>query len=404
MVDWLLGYEPPATNVKRWLEKVLLGTGTYAELMNRFEKNQDDIEAATELGKKYENKGEFTKALEFYEEALKAHASGAEGITLYGLVEVPCAEFAEFSIAKLTLIERSQEGAVALKTFIEKYPKSPYLQRAYLDLCWYFSRHGSKEDAEKFFEECFSRFPDNPKFYRYYARRILRNEGDVEKGAALIEKTVELTRSQYLEGNIGFLIEDFDEFQVLKGDNSASLEVFGKEFMKFLGEDFCTDLVEVANFWLDKNTLKDEAEECADLIASLTESGFFIGNSGFFTEKVVEIYIRLNKVEKAFAKYGPDFVKQNWSDAAILSRYASFWTKQELNLENALEAAKRSLELGPGKNDFVYWSRLSEIFLKLKNYEEALNAAEKALELAPISYTSSYKAKVEKIRKLIKEE
>lgn len=395
VIDWQCGYNPPSSSVKKWLEKVLLGKGTYAELMSRFKKNPQDIEAATELGKKYDERGDDEKALEFYREALRAHASGADGFTLYELAKVSCSEYAEYSVAKFALFEQGQESPARMNEFIEKYPKSPLLYRAYLMLSGYFSGSGSKEDAEKFFEEYLSRFPDSPRPYWSFAERIIRDGGDAERGTELMEKAVELSQVQSASGNIGVYIPDFVELQAQKGDSGAAAELFDEDLLKLLGRVFSNESLSFANFWIDQNILKDKAEKYTELAASLGEGAYFL-------QRLADTYVRLDKMDKALSAYGPDLVVKNWDNAYNLSSYASFWAKKAVNLESALKAARRSVELGPSEYSYLCWSTLSDILQKMKNYTEALQAAEKALSLVPASYSSPYKAKVEQIKKLMK--
>jgi tetratricopeptide (TPR) repeat protein len=78
------------------------------------------------------------------------------------------------------------------------------------------------------------------------------------------------------------------------------------------------------------------------------------------------------------AVYGPEFAKKNWGDQGVLSTYASFWNRQGTNLDNALEAARHSVEI---KSDYYNNFTLAQVLFKLKSYDEALKAAEKAVEL-----------------------
>jgi tetratricopeptide (TPR) repeat protein len=380
------------------LEKVLVGSGTYREFFDRLAKDPLDIEAATELGKKYEDLIDQDKALEFYKKALTAHASGAKGFTSYGLVKVPCDEFASYSVARYSMAARGQGSPTAIKEFIEKHPQSPLLQQAYVNLSSYYSRYGSSEDAAKFFEEYISRFPDNSRTYWSYARRILRDGGDAEKGAALMDESIRQYRKELVGASLGPRIRDYEKLHALKGDEAGSVEVFDEEFVKLLGRINSTEVAYFVNFWLDKNILIPEAEKYAELARALAPE------FPQFLSRVAEIYLRLDKKGKALAIFGPDYVQENWDNAGNLWSYASFWAKKELNLEDALKAARRSVEPGPSEYAYIYWEGLSDVLLKLKNYEEALQAAEKALELAPASYSTPYKAKVEQLKKLIKKE
>ena len=85
------------------------------------------------------------------------------------------------------------------------------------------------------------------------------------------------------------------------------------------------------------------------------------------------------------------------ADGNALNGYAYFWSGQGKNLESALEAAKKAVELRPKVS--YSWSTLSDVYLKLKNYPEALKAAEKAVELTEAPYQARMKQKVEAIKK-----
>jgi tetratricopeptide (TPR) repeat protein len=94
--------------------------------------------------------------------------------------------------------------------------------------------------------------------------------------------------------------------------------------------------------------------------------------------QVAGIYIKLDKTDKALAVYGSEFAKKFWGDQSALSSYANFWNRQGKNLEDAVAAARRSVELASDYyNNFV----LGQVLFKLKKYDEALKAAEKAVEL-----------------------
>lgn len=111
------------------------------------------------------------------------------------------------------------------------------------------------------------------------------------------------------------------------------------------------------------------------------------------------MYVRLNKLEKALEIYGPEFIKEYLDKSDDLNSYAWFWANQEKNLESALEAAKKSVELAPSQYN---WDTLSSVCFKLKRYEEALKAEEKAIELAG-KRVEAYEKRIEQIKKAMAE-
>ena len=79
-----------------------------------------------------------------------------------------------------------------------------------------------------------------------------------------------------------------------------------------------------------------------------------------------------------------------------LWQYAGFWARQNKNLDDALAAAKRSVELMPGLN--YLWNTLSLVYEKMLNYPEAIKAAEKALETAPEASKATYKRTIDRLK------
>ena len=114
-------------------------------------------------------------------------------------------------------------------------------------------------------------------------------------------------------------------------------------------------------------------------------------------QSLAQIYLKLNKDDKALEVYGPGLAKKNWDKSSELARYSRFWTGQGKNLDSALEAAKRAVELAP--DEAYNWDAVSQACLKLKKYDEALKAEEKAVALAVASAVETYKKRIEAIKK-----
>ncbi|MGE5740731.1 MAG: tetratricopeptide repeat protein, partial [Candidatus Aminicenantes bacterium RBG_16_66_30] len=131
-------------------------------------------------------------------------------------------------------------------------------------------------------------------------------------------------------------------------------------------------LMGYANFWVDQGKNLESAEAAADLALKIQP------NDWYSYAQVANVYAKVDKTDKAMAVFGPEFAKKFHGDQAALSNYATFWSNAGTNLDSALAAARRSVELTPDfYNNFV----LGQVLFKLKNYDEALKAAEKAVEL-----------------------
>jgi hypothetical protein len=75
------------------------------------------------------------------------------------------------------------------------------------------------------------------------------------------------------------------------------------------------------------------------------------------------LYNRMGMEDKAVKVFGDDFVTENFKDAYKLNSYAWFWGNFEsANLESALRASKRSVELSNSAN---HWDTLSMVYWKM---------------------------------------
>lgn len=100
--------------------------------------------------------------------------------------------------------------------------------------------------------------------------------------------------------------------------------------------------------------------------------------------------------EKMLEKYPENENILNWY-VISLNTYAWFWAQEGKNLESALDAVKKSIEL---ESDQYNWDTLSLVYWKMGKYKEAIEAEEKALEFAP--GTERYLKRIEDIKKDIK--
>jgi tetratricopeptide (TPR) repeat protein len=334
------------------------------------------------------------KSKELYQKVIGLDPEGTKGSYTYEYFKatVPYVQAAEFELGQTASQGRKPDPA-PLQAFIKKYPKSELIKGAYTYLSYYYGYQATKEDAGKFFEEYTAKFPDDKNALGAYVERIVRDKEPIDKGIALAEKLKETAgypQNPDTQQNLA-------QLYVLKGDPAKAEEEFGKDFIDGYVSNAVYALTGYANFWIEQGKNLESAEAMADLAAKLKPDQWYT------LAQVATVYSKLDKSEKALAVYGPDFAKKNWGDQGALSSYANFWNRQGKNLDNALKAAQRSVELTPDYyNNFV----LGQVLFKLKKYEEALKAAEKAVELVKpmaVKYEGFPTQQYEKLVKDIKD-
>jgi tetratricopeptide (TPR) repeat protein len=334
------------------------------------------------------------KSKELYQKVIALDPEGKQGSYTYEYLKatVPYTQAAEFELGQAAAQGRKPDPA-PLQAFIKKYPESKLIKQAFSNLGYYYGYQASKEDAGKFFEEYTTKYPDDKNALGAYVERIVRDKEPVDKGITLAEKLKEIAgypQNPDYQQNLA-------QLYVLKGDPAKADEEFGKDYIDGYVSNAVYALTGYANFWLEQNKNLDSVEAMADLAAKLKPDQWYT------LAQVAGIYGKLNKTEKALAIYGPEFAKKNWGSQDILSSYAAFWYKEAKNLDDALAAAKRSVELAP---DYYNNYTLGQILFKQKKYAEALKAAEKAVELVKpmaVKYEGFHVQQYEKLVKDIKD-
>ena len=284
---------------------------------------------------------------------------------------IPYVEAAEFALAQETAFSQKPDPA-PLRTFIKNHPTSKLLKNAYSYLGYYYGQMASKDDAAKFFEEYTAKFPEEKDAVLTYIQRIVKDKDPVDKGIELAEKLKEAIGSPENPQ----LQEGLASLYMLKDNATKADEEYGKDFIDNYVSSAVFALTGYANFWLDQEKNLDSVEETADIAAAAIGARKEVPS--YYLSQVAGIYARLKEADKALSLYGPAFAKKNWSDANTLVSYAGFWDRQSANLDDALAAARRSVELAP---DYYNEFTLAQILFKMKSYDEALQAAEKAVEL-----------------------
>jgi len=391
--DWFLGYDPPPENFLAMLEKSLRGEDTFKSISASYTKNPKNIDTVFKLARKYEDRLDEVKAAEKYREVIALDPEGKTGsYTTESKVTVPYTQYAEFAIATAGLFGQKPDLKPA-EAFLKKYPESRLAKETYDRMARYYGYQAPKEEAAKFFPEYAAKYPNDARVLDAWLARIVKDKEPLDKGAELVARLEDLT--QY--NPISEINADIAEFYILKGDKGKADEVYGKNFMEGRVSRFAYDLVSYANFWMNRPSSKrNEANEESAVTMAETALKLQPENS-YILQQVAAVYLKTGHDDKALAVFGPGYLKSNSGDANALFGYARFWVGQGKNLDSALEAAKKTVEMKPER--FSYWSTLSDVRLELKNYPEALKAAEKALELSDDYAKKGIQAKIERIKK-----
>jgi tetratricopeptide (TPR) repeat protein len=383
-IDWHVGYGPPPEKFLERVEKTVNGIDTFKLLSEKYAKKPKDIEVVFKLAQKYDDRYNQEKATELYNKVLTLDPDGKKGTTEYRDEQVTYTEYAEFSLGTLALFSRPGNPE-PFKAFIKKYPESKMQKDAYLYLGSFYRRSGSKEDATQFFEEYTSKYPDDPSVLNTYVQRIIRDKDNIDRGIELAEKIKERMRHNPSPSYMRNLAELYS----LKGETDKANEVYGKDFMDGRVSRLVYDLRDYVNFWVGQESNTESVEDMMELAVKMAPDNFYV------VRAVADTYIKLEKPEKALEVFGPDCIKDYMDDSNSLYSYARFWGNLGKNLESALAAAKKSVELAEAP---YKWDTLSLVYLKMKNYDEAMKAAEKAVETAG-DQADRYEKRIEEIKK-----
>jgi tetratricopeptide (TPR) repeat protein len=395
-----VGYSPPADAYLERIQKSLRGIDTFMSLSDLYGKDPKNIEILFKLARKYDQKFSTSgKADELYRQITALDPEGKAGLAEvdYPKVRVPYAEYAEFILArKVAMGSKADPGP--MRAFIEKHSGSPLVKTGYVFMSIYYENYAPKDAAGAFFEEYIRKYPDDVSVLGAYVRRIIKDKDPLDKGLQLAEKIGELTSYN----PDPYDVRNRAELYWLKGDKEKAEELFGKVFLNGRRSAMAYELASYANFWNDREVNLDQAVEAIEMAVKIQP------DTPYLRQTAATIYAKAGQQDKALEVFGPEYIKRNFDKSDALYPYAWYWNQQGKNLESALEAIRRMIEIQPG---LTYFDIQAQILLKLENYDEALKSAERALALAresvkrrPGFAIKTYEARVQEIKEAIAKE
>jgi tetratricopeptide (TPR) repeat protein len=385
-VDWILGYDPPADAFQARIEKILKSEGTFKSLNAAYAKDPKSVSTIFGLARKWSDRYNVEKAAELYKQVLAFDPDGKAGTTDYNGTKVSYTQYAEYQIGLSALqVRQGKSDPALLLAFVKKYPEGTMVKEAYIRMAMaYYGRGASEAEAAKFFEEYTGRYPKDFMANNSWVRRILQDREPLDQGIALALKGVDLAQGPSKTA----AYQSLAQMYLAKGDKAKAAET--AEAMIKAEEE------------RKKGAVSGEAMVAMPATGG---AGPTIGaGASTYLLNAARIFVDADQKNRALAVFGPEFLKGHMSEAGTLRGYVAFWSGQSMNLDSALLAAKKTVELAP--DGYREWSALSQVQLKLKAYDAALQSAEKALALAPAQppmFKDNIKKSIDRIKEAMAE-
>jgi tetratricopeptide (TPR) repeat protein len=293
-----------------------------------------------------------------FKEVIAADPEGKMGTTEYMKFQVPCTEYAEFSIAQYASSGQGTARSVEpMKAFIGKYPSSKLRRTAYSMLgSFYTSPRAAKEEAEKFFEDALAQYPDDPWMRYYYASRNTQTKDNLDRAIELAEGIQSFSSATSARMRA--------QLYALKGDLSRAEASYGPEFADGLISSLASSLSQYASFWIQQGKNLESAEKMLLTAVQLAP------DNPYYRQSAANLFLQAGKTEKALEVFGPEFVKTAGTNANALTSYARFWVQKKQNLESAEAAVEEAMKLTP--SDYYPLQTAADVFWQMGKQDRAL--------------------------------
>jgi tetratricopeptide (TPR) repeat protein len=244
-----------------------------------------------------------------------------------------------------------------------------------------------EDEAKAFFEGLLDKFPENPDLLYRYVSYTLRKKTDLDKGAEVAEKMVDLTHRTN-----PYQMVTYARVLAAKKDTVQLHKEYGKSYAEERIQTLNSDLRNYASFWAQKGENLESAREMIEMAMKMDPENSSLKSIA------ATVYLKMDLEDEAMSIYGPDYIQEIMEKSSDLYRYASYWARENRNLESALKAAKQAVKLSPQP---YIWNVLASVYWKMKEYPKAQEALEEAVTLQPSN--NYYRSRLKQLKKEIKE-
>jgi len=306
-------------------------------------------EALIKLGIKYQERQNRDKALELFQQAASLDSGKKIMMRRENGELVSCAEMADYQYARTFMVTFGMMEHHRLEEFVKKYPSSPLVRDAYLDMMRvYFT----EEDGEAIYGRMASRFPHDAALANDLAEQVSQYSRILQQGKSDTNLDLSLTLSENALREAGTVslaqtAQNLAQLQILKGNKDKAEETYGRDFLSEQVKTWTETLISYAEFWLERKQNTEDAEAAVRSALSISPADPSLRRRAAFL-----YYVRLAKTDKALDIYGPEFLKTIEESPKELYSYFGFWAQWKKNEASAFEALEALLKLKP---DSVYY-------------------------------------------------
>ena len=368
------------------VDHALTGLDTVKALTAAHAANPKDVATTFKLARKYAERANEGKAVPLYEVVVGLDPAGASGSFTPDYMKAPVTftEYAEYELARVPL--QNRRNPAPMKAFLKTYSGGPMARMAYSSLDIFYYGSAPAAEADPFYAEYTAKFPNETWVLQKWLTRITREKKSLEKGVALAERLEEMTEANpdpYAQAAIA-------EFYLARGDKAKADEVFGKSFIEGHLSNMAFGLLQYADFWAQRGENTEGVESVAEAALKLLPENMFV------RQQAARVFLALGQEARALEIFGPAYAKSYWDEPGELRTYIYFWTQQGKNLDGALAAGLRTVDLRP--RAYYHWSALANLYAKMANHVEAVKAAEKAVEFSSPAAKPAMQKNLEKIK------